>query len=84
VKVDFIEQQIWPPNSPDLNPVDYTIWGVLQQKVYFRRQFENVGQMKLALGAKWNRLTQTFISIIIDEWRQCLEAVVKNNGGHNY
>ena len=84
MKVDFIEQQIWPPNSPDLNPVDYTIWGVLQQKVYFRRQFENVGQMKLALGAKWNRLTQTFISIIIDEWRQCLEAVVKNNGGHNY
>jgi len=21
----------WPPNSPDLNPVDYSIWGALQQ-----------------------------------------------------
>ena len=23
-----------------------------------------------------------FINNSIDEWRQCLEAVVKNNGGH--
>jgi len=22
------------PNSPDLNPVDYEVWGVLQQRVY--------------------------------------------------
>jgi len=24
---------MWPPNSPDLNPVDYSIQGVLQEKV---------------------------------------------------
>ena len=23
-----------PPNSPDLNPVDYAIWSVIQQRVY--------------------------------------------------
>ena len=22
------------PNSPDLNPVDYKIWGIMQQRVY--------------------------------------------------
>jgi len=27
--VSFIEPQMWPPNSPDLNPVDYAVWGVL-------------------------------------------------------
>ena len=26
---DFIEPENWPPNSPDLNPVDYCIWGRL-------------------------------------------------------
>jgi len=37
--VSFIEPQMWPPNSPDLNPVDYTVWdawgvwGALQQQV---------------------------------------------------
>ena len=31
---EFIPPEMWPPNSPDLNPVDYSIWGMLQQRVY--------------------------------------------------
>ena len=31
---DFTGPDLWPPNSPDLNPVDYKIWGVMQQRVY--------------------------------------------------
>jgi len=27
--ISFIEPQMWPPNSPDLNPVDYAVWGAL-------------------------------------------------------
>jgi len=27
--ISFIEPQWWPPNSPDLNPVDYAVWGAL-------------------------------------------------------
>ena len=30
----FISPDLWPPNSPDLNPVDYKIWSVMQQRVY--------------------------------------------------
>ena len=26
--LDFIGPDLWPPNSPDPNPVDYKIWGV--------------------------------------------------------
>jgi len=22
---------LWPPNSPDLNPIDYKIWVIIQQ-----------------------------------------------------
>jgi len=25
-KVTFIEPDVWSPNSPDLNPVDYAVW----------------------------------------------------------
>ena len=31
--VSFIEPQMWPPNSPDLNPTDYAVWDALQQQV---------------------------------------------------
>jgi len=27
----------WPSNCPDLNPVNYKIWGLLQQRVYSRK-----------------------------------------------
>jgi len=54
-KINFIEPQSWPPNSPDLNPVDYAIWGALQQQVYLRRQFESVDQLKQALVTEWNK-----------------------------
>jgi len=23
----FTEPENWPPNSPDLNPMDYSVWG---------------------------------------------------------
>jgi len=31
---DFIPPTLWPPNLLDLNPVNYSIWSVLQEKVY--------------------------------------------------
>ena len=31
---DFITQDLWLPNSLDLNPVGYRIRGVLRERVY--------------------------------------------------
>jgi len=36
---DFITPDLWPPNSPDLNPMDYKICGV-QERVY-RKSVKN-------------------------------------------
>ena len=30
---DFVPPTLWPPNSPDLNPVDYKLWKVMQEQV---------------------------------------------------
>jgi len=42
---EFIPPQMWPSNSPDLNPVDYSIWGILQERVY-RLQIHDVKELK--------------------------------------
>jgi len=26
-KIDFVEPDMWSPNIPDHNPVDYAVWG---------------------------------------------------------
>ena len=31
--IKFIEPHMWPPNSPNINPVCYAIWGALQQSL---------------------------------------------------
>jgi len=29
---DFIDKDAWPPKSPDLNPLDYYVWGWMLDK----------------------------------------------------
>jgi len=72
---------MWPPNSYDINPVDYAIWGALQQRVYHQRQFKTVEELKRAIVTEWQKLLQRFIDNI-NEWRRRLEADIKNGGGH--
>jgi len=31
---EFISSGMWPANSPDLKPVDYRIWSMMQERVY--------------------------------------------------
>jgi len=31
---EFILPQLWSPNLPDINPVDFSMWKLLQEKVY--------------------------------------------------
>jgi len=47
--INFIEHvSMWPPNSPDIYPVDYAILGALQQRVYHQQQFKTVEELKRA------------------------------------
>ena len=59
---DFITPALWPANSPDLNPVDYQIWGKLQERMY-RSQIRDVDQLKPRLIAEWKH----FYQVVIDE-----------------
>jgi len=34
---DFIGPEMGPPNSLDLNPVDYSIWSVVEKRIYQQR-----------------------------------------------
>jgi len=71
--VTFIEPHMWPPNSPDLNPVDCAVCGAVQQMVYQRRRFTTINQLKQAIVTEWGKLFQRFIDRAIGQWRRRLE-----------
>jgi len=78
---DFISPLPWPPNSPDLNPVDYKVWGVLQQRVYHRRICD-VDYLKQRLIEEWRCFDQNIIDRPVRQWRVRLRTCVRANGGH--
>ena len=41
----FIGPELWLANSPDLNPVDYRIWGLIQERVY-QTAIRNIDELK--------------------------------------
>lgn len=78
---DFISPDLWPPNSPDLNPVDYEIWAVMQRRVY-QRKIHTIDELKQRLIEVWCGLEQSTVDMAIDQWRKRLRACVRAKGGH--
>ena len=72
---DFIPPSLWPPNSPDLNPVDYKIWGLVQQRVYTRK-IQNVEELRQRIIEEWEGLDQRVIDNAVKHWRRRLCACV--------
>jgi len=74
---DFISPEQRPPNSPDLNPVDYKNWATMQERVY---------QIMLTnyecLLNVWSSIEQDVIDASIDQWRVRLKTCVRSRSGH--
>ena len=76
----FIGPDLWPPNSPDLNPVDYKVWVLCRRECI--RPIHDVDDLKRRLIASWSGMQQSVIDKAIDQWRVRLRACVKANGRH--
>ena len=76
----LLQPNMWPPNSPDLNPVDYCVWSAMERNVYRGRRFENTIELKIL--QEWEALPQTVINNAIDGCRSCVRLVIVENGQH--
>jgi len=85
----FIPPTLWPPNSQDLNPVDYSIWSVLQEKVYHSRITDlevkltfDIRRIKTRLIDEWAQLVQSIVDAAIGQWCCRLHACVRARVAH--
>ena len=60
---DFIPPDLWHPNIPDLNPVDYKIWVIMRNLVY-QTKIYSVDELRVI--DVWCGLEQSTINIAID------------------
>ena len=78
----LLQPNMWPPNSPDLNPVDYCVWSALERNVYRGRRFENTIKLKEAILQEWEAFPQAVLNNIIDGVRSRVRLVIAENGLH--
>ena len=46
--------------SPDLNPLDYVIWCILENKTNATSNL-NIGSLKTTIEEEWNKMSEEFI-----------------------
>jgi len=65
---DFISPSLWPPNSPNSNPVDYKIWRLVQECVH-QQPISNIDELRERIHAVWEAVNQHVIDAAIRQWR---------------
>lgn len=78
---DFIASEDWPPASPDLNPLDYCLWNILEEKACSKAH-RNIESLKVDLVKAAASIPLDVVRAAIDEWPGRLEKCVKAKGGH--
>jgi len=82
---EFIGKDEWPPNLPDLNPLDYHVRGarpMLERYKSFQPKPENTDELKKVLQLIWDQLQQDSINKVILSFPKRLQACAKAGGGH--
>jgi len=80
---NFILWLLWSPNLPDLNPVDYSVWNILQEKVY-KTRITDLDDLKhhIRIRTEWAKLRHVIITAAVRQWRRRLSACVRAGDGH--
>ncbi|EYC06502.1 hypothetical protein Y032_0075g928 [Ancylostoma ceylanicum] len=78
---DFISAKEWPANSPDLNVMDYAVWGILEGKACAKPS-TTVEALKNSLKKACKEIPQKTLRAAIESYPKRLKAVIEAKGGH--
>ena len=76
---EFIPPQLWPPNLPDLNPVDNSVWEILQERYtthatlicsYRRRHWRMAAAMTM-----WSSLVHSIVSRCYSSYKSVMHVL---------
>ena len=77
---DFISWNQWPPSSPDLNPMDFSIWNILKKRVCKKRH-KDLKSLELTLKKEWKKLDE-LIQKCCEQFMKRIKLCVEAKGKH--
>ncbi|KAI6653150.1 Transposase [Oopsacas minuta] len=72
---NFIHKDVWPPYSPDLNPMDYSVWSILENKAC-SVSHNTVSSLKISLCREWEKIPQETLRAAVEGFPNRLRAVI--------
>jgi transposase len=78
-----IEPIYWPPNSPDLNPIE-TLWDKMKDWIqeHYPEVHRSYKRLRNAVQEAWDAITHERIKELIKEMPARCKAVIKAQGAH--
>jgi transposase len=76
---DFWTPDDWPASSPDLNPLDFCIWGYMLSKINNTKNV-SLDQFKVMLVKIWDDIPQDVVRAACLSFDKRLRAVIKEKG----
>lgn len=77
----FWSKDFWPPSSPDLNPLDYYCWGVIERESN-KRAHNSIDSLRASIIDVCRNTDRQHLANACNRFRSRIEAVIESGGGH--
>ena len=71
----------WAPHSPDLNPLDFFLWGYLKDNV-FRGRPQTIPELKQAVAQKIREIELPTCTRVVDNFVRRVKLCIQRGGRH--
>ncbi|KAF0721301.1 Uncharacterized protein FWK35_00023996, partial [Aphis craccivora] len=78
---NFIKASDWPSASPDLNPLDYGLWNILEERACKKRH-ANKESLKRSIVKAAAEIPLETIRTCIEQWPERLRRCIEKEGEH--
>lgn len=76
---DFIDTSEWPASSPDLNPLNFFVWGFMLKELE-NYKIQNLDHFKKVLLKIWDDMPQHTVRAACENFFKRLKLCIKSKG----
>ena len=78
---DFISKEQWPSSSPDVNPLDFCMWGLMEQRLNNLKPM-SLDKFNCLLQKIWIEIPEEQVRAACEAFPRRLMAIVKAKSCH--